>query len=149
MKTFVLFVSGLSTGFLIAASMFALITTIGIVTRLADKTHTASHIIKYETAITFGGILGNLTFIFRENEYVVNAASHFLMFDKVNLVIYGVFTGIFVGCLATALGEAIKATAVFSRRIRLHANLGFVILSIALGKIAGSYLFFFLNMFKE
>ena len=50
--------------------------------------------------------------------------------------------GIFVGCLVMSLAETLKALPVFTRRIRLSVGFPWVIASIALGKLAGSLIYF-------
>lgn len=124
---------GLSAGFTAAGGIFALITSVGVLTRLAGKTHTASHILKYEMAVMLGGIAGNLLTVY---ELEIPAG-------KAGAGILGLFSGIFVGCLATSLAESLNVTAVFSRRAKLKSGLGYIVLSLALGKMIGSLLFYY------
>ena len=49
---------------------------------------------------------------------------------------------IFVGCLVMSLAETLQALPVFSRRIHLAVGFQYVILSIALGKLMGSLIYF-------
>ena len=128
---------GIFAGFGISAALFALITSIGIVTRLADKTRTAHYIKTYEQAILLGGGLGNIFIIYDIS----------LSLPAILLSIVGLFWGIYVGCLATALAESLKVTAVFSRRLKLHTGIGYMVLFMALGKGVGSFLYFFCNLF--
>ena len=58
------------------------------------------------------------------------------------LAAFGLSVGIFVGCLVMSLAETLKALPIFSRRIRLASGLPFAVLSIALGKLLGSLVFF-------
>ena len=51
-------------------------------------------------------------------------------------------SGIFVGCLVMSLAETLKALPVISRRIGLAVGLQYVILAVALGKLAGSLVYF-------
>ena len=51
---------GLLCGAATAAGSFALITSLGIVPRMAGKSSTAVHVIAYENALILGGILGNV-----------------------------------------------------------------------------------------
>ena len=57
-------------------------------------------------------------------------------------MLFGLFAGIFVGCLALAIAEMLNTIPVFARRIGFRHGLGIVVLSIALGKAAGSLLYF-------
>ena len=52
-------------------------------------------------------------------------------------------TGIFVGCLAVALAEALNGTAIFARRAKLQMGLSFIVLSVAVGKVLASLLQFY------
>ena len=56
--------------------------------------------------------------------------------------IIGLSIGIFVGCLVMSLAETLQALPVISRRIHLAVGFQYLILSIALGKMAGSLLYF-------
>ena len=58
------------------------------------------------------------------------------------LGIFGLCSGIFVGCLVMSLAETLKALPVISRRIRLAVGLQYVILSVALGKLFGCLVYF-------
>ena len=131
-----LIIMGFSAGTLIAAGVFALITSTGVVTRMADKTHTAHFVKGYETAIMIGGIWWNLFWVFDIylNMSVENA--------RILQVFMGVFQGIFVGCLAVSLAETLNGTAVFSRRAKLYRGLGTIILFTALGKAIHSMIQF-------
>ena len=60
----ILAITGIGAGFIISAGVFALITSTGIITRFADKTHTAKSIQLYETIVIAGGILWNIFWIF-------------------------------------------------------------------------------------
>ena len=57
----ILAITGIGAGFIISAGVFAFITSTGIITRFADKTHTAKSIQLYETIVIAGGILWNYT----------------------------------------------------------------------------------------
>ena len=54
----------------------------------------------------------------------------------------GGFFGIFVGCLAIALAEVLDGIPIFTRRMRLRKGLNTIMISVALGKMAGALLFF-------
>lgn len=135
---------GVFSGFAIAAAVFALITSIGIVPRLADKTHTAKYVTTYEYAIFLGGGIGNAYIIYSD---LLPLRSFYPILSQTLLLMLGIFFGIYIGCLATSLAESLKVTAVFSRRLRLHKGLGFIVLSLALGKCIGSLFYFYNNIF--
>ena len=63
------------------------------------------------------------------------------------LILIGTFSGIFVGCLALAIAEMLDTIPIFARRIGFRHGLGFAILGIALGKLAGSLIYFTQEVF--
>lgn len=136
-------ISGLAAGALVAAGVFALITSIGVIARMADKSRTGSHVKKYETAVILGGIFGNVINIF---EIPMNMGGIWLL-SQIMLAAFGGFAGIFVGCLATSLAESLNTTAIFSRRVRLHRGMGAIILCVALGKLIASLMFFYMGWY--
>ena len=122
---------GLSAGGIIAAGVFAFLAIIGVFPRLIGKTRTNRHIFLYETVIIIGGVLGNVSDLY-----------------EFPLLIYGLAVGIFVGCLVMSLAETLKALPVISRRIHLAVGLQYLILSIGLGKLIGSLVYFSGNFGK-
>ncbi|MCI5730549.1 MAG: stage V sporulation protein AB, partial [Eubacterium sp.] len=58
-KYLVMVLVGLGSGFAVASGIFAFITMLGIIPRLAARTKTARHIVWYENMIVLGGTLGN------------------------------------------------------------------------------------------
>lgn len=126
---------GLSGGIIVSGGLFTALFTVGLIPRFAGKTHTASHVMIYESAVIFGTILGNFVSMY-----------HFsLPFGNVFLGMYGLFSGIFVGCLALAIAEALNGIPIFARRINFRRGLGIGILSLAFGKGIGDIIYFFNN----
>ena len=64
------------------------------------------------------------------------------------LVLIGVFAGIFVGCLSIALSEVLDGIPIFARRIRLKMGVSIAVLMVAVGKIAGSIVYFINGFFE-
>lgn len=123
---------GIAGGGLVSAGVFALITSTGVMTRFADKTHTASKVQTYESAVALGAVLFNIFWIFQIDLGEINKIGNPL------LGFVGICQGIFVGCLAVSLAEALNATAIFARRTKLKTGLSFIVLSAALGKGVGA-----------
>ncbi len=135
-KNLILIIIGLSGGFSVASGIFAFITMLGIVPRLAARTHTANHIIRYENMIVWGGAIGNIWILF------------LLPFPltTVFLICFGLFAGIYVGCLAMALAEALRVIPIMVNRIQIREGFYLIPLSIALGKMTGTlFQYFFQN----
>ncbi|MDO5521184.1 MAG: stage V sporulation protein AB [bacterium] len=120
---------GFSGGVIVAAGLYAFITLLQVVQRLAARTGTANQIDFYEDSIMVGGILGNLVSIFEFR----------IPFTILFLTIYGFFSGIFVGCFAIALAEVIDVFPAISRRISIKMGVSFLVLCIALGKGVGAF----------
>ena len=60
LKLGILAFAGLGAGAVIAAGIFAFLAIIGVFPRLIGVTHTAEHVILYETLLILGGTWGNL-----------------------------------------------------------------------------------------
>lgn len=128
-------VIGLSAGLIVAGGLFAFIASLGVVSDIADRTHTGSKILLYEDATTVGGILGNLIFVYR----IPIPGGTLLQ------IVVGLFTGIFVGCWALSLAETLNVFPIFIRRVKLVRCVPYIILAIAIGKGIGSLIYFFLG----
>jgi len=128
-------VIGLSAGLIVAGGLFAFIASLGVVSDIADRTHTGTKILLYEDATTLGGILGNLIFI-----YKIPIPGGMLL-----QIVFGLFTGIFVGCWALSLAETLNVFPIFIRRVKLVRCIPYIILGIAIGKGIGSLIYFFLG----
>ena len=119
---------GFAGGVSVAAGTFALITALGRVPRLAARMGGAGHVYKLESVIVLGGTIGSLLSVY-----------HFPMrIGDVGLVIFGIFAGIFVGCLSMALAEAVKVFPVLCQRINLSYGIYLLIFMMAAGKFLGT-----------
>ena len=106
--------------------------TLGIISRMAGKTHTAKYIWYYEDAVALGGVLGNLFSIY---QFSIPAGT-------AGLVLYGLFAGIYTGAWSMALTEIVDVIPIFSRRIGLKAGMPWLILSMALGRLFGGLIYY-------
>ena len=116
---------GLSAGSIVAGGLFGFVVSLGIVSDFADRTGTANRIGLYEDAVAVGGILGNLVLLY---DIPLTAISPLMG-------VFGIFSGVFVGCWALALAEVLNVFPIFLRRINVTKGIGFVILGIAIGKV--------------
>lgn len=124
---------GLCMGMTIASGVVAFIISLGIVPRFAGITRSATRVRLYEDCSMVGAVLGNLLFLYQGA----------LPLGSAGLAVYGSFSGIFLGSWVVALGEVVNIYAILVRRIGLVKGIGLVILSMALGKVAGSLWLFF------
>ncbi len=133
----ILILLGFGGGLVIAGAVFAFIAVIGVVPRLADKTGTTKYVKWYEEAIIAGGIAGCIAM----NMQV------YLPIGKIGVAAYGLLVGIFYGCLAVSLAEVLNVIPVLARRVRVRQGLKWFVTAIALGKLAGSLLYYFVPGF--
>lgn len=132
-KLVFLTVFGLCAGGIIAAGIFAFLAIIGVFPRVIGKSGTKKHILLYETLIILGGSLGNALDLFEFPIWVGGSWA---------LAVFGTAVGIFVGCLAMSLAETLKTLPVMNRRIHLAVGIQYIILAIAVGKLAGALVYF-------
>jgi stage V sporulation protein AB len=74
---------------------------------------------------------------------VLNAAGFVL------LALSGIFSGMFVGCLALAIAEMLDSIPIFMRRVNLKKGVGIMVFSIAAGKFATSVLYFVYRLYEN
>ncbi len=156
LKIIFMIISAFGFGLLSSGGIFTVFVSVGLVPRFADKTHTADHIIKYENAIVAGAILGCIFSIYSKGlstvfgqfgQLPLPGAASLPFLEKMTwgsliLIVFGIFAGMFVGCFAIAIAEMLNTIPIFERRISLGKGAGIVILSIALGKMLGSFLYY-------
>lgn len=133
----VLAVIGFSSGVVVAGGIFAFIAMIGIVPRMAQRTQTVKYISLYEDAIMIGGVFGTTTMFI----------DYYFPIGHIGAIIIGLSSGIFVGSLAVSLAEVINVIPIFIRRARLTKGIALFILAIAIGKVVGSLLYFYMKGF--
>ena len=109
--------TGLCSGFIIAGGLTGLMIGLSIIPRYAGITHT----------------LGNLFFLFHWN----------IRFGTPFLILYGLFSGIFLGGWIMALAEMADIFPIFARRSRFQRGLSFTILCIAAGKTVGALIYYY------
>lgn len=131
----ILAVIGLSAGVTVAGGLFSFIIGLGVVSDFADRTHTADKILLYEDSIALGGILGSIFFIFQIS----------IPYGAWLLPVFGLLSGIFVGCWSMALAEILNVFPIFIRRVKIIKYIPAFILAMAVGKGIGACLFFFMR----
>ena len=137
LQHFFLMVIGFCSGIVISGGVAGLLIGLSIVPRYAGVTHTGKHILLYED-ITFLGItVGNLFFIYG---WHIPGGSFFL-------ILYGLFSGIFLGGWIMALAEMADVFPIFSRRIKLTNGIRLVVIAAALGKTLGAFYYFYKRWF--
>ncbi|MCM1386755.1 MAG: stage V sporulation protein AB [Bacillus sp. (in: Bacteria)] len=146
-------VLGISFGFIVSGGVFTVLISVGLIPRFAGKMHIAGHIFALEEMVVLGTIVGDFCSVFSDyghiGEWVLarkpfgeHTGAVWYAAGSIVLIVFGVFSGIFVGCLALAIAEMLNTIPVFSRRIGFRHGLGIAILAVALGKLAGSLIYF-------
>lgn len=134
-STLLMILIGFSAGSAIGLAVAAFIISVGVITKMVKTTSTEKYIKLYENMTLIGIITGTLTMIFDVN----------LRINPLWLGILGFFSGVFVGVVAISLVEIINVLPVIKERIRIRTGLIYVVLSIAIGKMVGS-LIYWINM---
>lgn len=151
-------ICGLSFGFLASAGVFTVLVSVGLIPRFAGKMHVAKKIFALEEAVVFGTLTGGFFSLFSDlcsigklvterqllgpnTDTIWNAAGNIF------LIIFGIFAGMFVGCLALAIAEMLNSIPIFARRIGFRHGLGIAIAAAALGKLLGSLIYFAKEVF--
>ncbi|MCI9315261.1 MAG: hypothetical protein HFI57_09840 [Lachnospiraceae bacterium] len=154
-----LVVIGVSSGLIVSAGVFTVLISVGLIPRFAGKMHVARKIFALEEMVVLGTLAGGFFSIFsdwgkagqfvREHELFGRVATEGVwnLVSTAFLIIFGVFAGIFVGCLALAIAEMLDTIPIFARRIGFRHGLGVAILAVALGKLTGSLIYFTQQVF--
>jgi len=128
-KEILLVFVGVTAGVVVAGGVFAFITMIGVLTRLAIRTNTANRILLYEDIVVLGAGIGNVVLLFEISIPV----------GTIGLIIYGLFSGSFVGCLAVSLAEVIQVFPILIHKIKLKTGIPIIVLCLAIGKGIGAF----------
>lgn len=128
---------------------------VGLIPRFAGKTHTGKKVLIYENMVILGTMAGNILSVFNwDSQFEELVTGQFAIpqqiwgvFAQLLLVCFGVFAGIFVGSLAMAIAEMLDSIPIFARRIGFRHGLGIAVIAMALGKMAGSLLYFYQKMY--
>ena len=150
MKQVFLMVTGASYGLLSAAGVFTVLVAVGLIPRFAGKTHTARYVLLYEEMVIFGTLAGCFVTVFPEysqwgsylRQQMPERMALWQAAGNVAQAVFGLFSGMFIGCLALAIAEMLDSIPIFARRISFRHGLGFAILGMAAGKLCGSLLYF-------
>lgn len=159
LKQILLGIIGVSSGLIVSAGVFTVLISVGLIPRFAGKMHVARKIFILEEMVVFGTLFGGFFSIFGDWVMIGEFVKKHRIFGEsategvwnligtLFLLMFGVFAGIFVGCLALAIAEMLNTIPIFARRIGFRHGLGIAILAVALGKLAGSLIYFTQQMF--
>ena len=132
-----------SCGAAISAGTFAFLLVIGVVPRILGKTKESKRIFGAENCIVSGVLTGAVLSVFLWSKaFLPEQIGHLI------LTIYGLSAGIFVGCIAVALAEILNTFPIVFRRLKIKKGLSYVMVCMALGKMAGAF-YYFLNGYGQ
>ena len=151
LKLFFLAFVSLSAGSLASAGVFTVLVSVGLIPRFAGKTHTSKKISLFEEMVVAGTIIGGLVSVFAPfcmiGEKILDAGwipqQVWQAAGSLMIAIYGIFAGMFVGCLALAIAEMLDSIPILARRIGFRHGIGAAILGMAVGKLLGSLYYFY------
>ena len=129
---------GVCAGIIVAGGLFSFIIGLGVISDFADRTHTGDKVLLYEDSVALGGILGNLVWMYQIGLPGFTTG----VIGELVLLLFGLFSGIFVGCWAMALAEMLDVFPIFIRRFKVVRFIPYMILATAIGKGVGEIIFF-------
>lgn len=136
---FLSIIFGMSSGIIIATAILAFITAVGLIPRLTAKTDTRTRFLAIGTAAILGSTMGSLFSLWDIQ----------LAIPKIIIGIFGLFEGIFVGCLAVALAEILNVIPIARSRIKIKKGMGALVFAFAIGKMVGSLYYWFYPGFNR
>ena len=145
---------GVSFGFIVSGGVFTVLLSVGLIPRFAGKMHIAKKIFILEEMVVLGTLAGDFLSVYSDNanfgEWILShnvfgtagTETVWSIIGNVIVIMYGFFSGIFVGSLALAIAEMLNTIPIFSRRVGFRHGLGIAILAVAIGKLLGSLIYF-------
>lgn len=127
-------IAGLAAGGIVASCVVAVFIMLGVIPRLAGLTKTAKYLMTYENFFIGGTIIGNLLSFYKVN----------IPIGTIGLILFGCFSGIYVGCMSVALAEVVKTVPIMSRRLNIRKGLPYFVIALALGKLIGTFVQYFI-----
>ena len=137
-----MFIASFLAGSPVSAGTFAFIIVIGIMPRILRKSKMRD-VLFLENVIIAGVIAGNLLSLWDKKLFTFPYLVGHLI-----VVVYGVCTGMFVGCMSVALAEILHTFPIIFRRTKLKIGLSAVVYAMAAGKLLGSLFYFVMGYFR-
>lgn len=121
---------GFSNGIIVGAGVVALLSVLDIIPRFVQLSKTYNNTNLYEDVIILAAVLAS----------IISLTGIEINLGKLTVVVFGFSMGIFIGLLASALAEVLNVMPVVIRRFRLDGYIIFVVYSLIIGKVLGSFL---------
>lgn len=132
MKYLFCIITGFAGGLVVGTGVVAFFTILGIVTRSIEISNSSKCVKWYEFTILLGAIISALFYFF---DIELNWTKY--VFPPV----IGLFMGIFVGMVASALAEMLDVMPVMADRMSMRKFLYIGIFAIIFGKTLGSIIY--------
>ena len=137
-----MFIASFLAGSAVSAGTFAFIIVIGIMPRILRRSK-MTDVLLLKNVIIAGVIAGNLLSLWDKKLFTFPYLVGHLI-----VVVYGVCTGMFVGCMSVALAEILHTFPIIFRRTKLKIGLSAVVYAMAAGKLLGSLFYFVMGYFR-
>jgi len=122
---------GLSGGAIVGTGISAFITILGVVVRVIDLSETQRCGYVYKISILLGSLVSTCIYMFELGIKV----------SPIWLLIIGLFMGVFVGMVASALAETLDVLPFSSTYIGINRWVYLWIIALIFGKIIGSIIY--------
>lgn len=142
MAEIIMMIAAIGFGMLVSGGVLTVLISVGLVPRFVQRTQTARHELLFENCIILGAASGCLFSIFAPQLHLGRVAGGAVT------AVWGLFCGIYEGCVALAIAEMLDALPIFERRMKAGKNqrpnsMRPVITAVALGKMTGSLWYFY------
>ena len=126
-----LIIFGFSSGIMVGSGVVAILILVGIIPHMAQISKTKKYVNLYEKILVIGTFLGSIMSLYQVHIGIGGLGG----------IVSGLAYGIFVGLLSSGLTEIIDYIPVVSRRLKIPTiYLKYVIISLLIGKVLGSFL---------
>ncbi len=119
-------------GIVVSSATLALMIALGIVVRYVRLTKTPQKVALYEDFAILGTFVGAVWGIWQIS----------LGVGIPGVIVYGFFSGFFLGGWIVALGEVLNVYAIMLRRLKIQDGIGWIFFVMAIGKMLGTLLFY-------
>ena len=137
MQKLFLILIGFSEGVIIGSGLVAFLLVLKIIPRLIRFASSNQYLRIYQALV----ILGTLAATYFQ--FYAWQLPQIYYLNELLTIIIGFIFGTFVGLIAAALTETLKAIPILSRRVNLENKIQILLFFIILGKVVGSLIYWF------
>ncbi len=132
MKNIIPVVSSFGGGVLVGGAYAAFITMLQILPRLIQLTKTRRYLMFYEILLISSSISFTLIYFFEV----------YLRLNTVFVILFGLFSGIFLGLFSSALAETLNVLPIISKKFKIKKHMKIIFFSLLFGKVSGALYYF-------